>query len=401
MTSSRRNVGLLAACQGLLTTNNITVISIGSLAGYALAPVKTLSTLPATFYIAGAALSTYPLSLLMKQRGRRFGFTVGALAGLIGATICTLALWLHLFWLFCLGTSIAGAYNASGGYYRFAAADAAGHGSKSRAISLVLAGGMIGGILGPESSKLTRDLLSVAFLGSYAALIVFALVALAILRRIDIPDAGVHEHHGAARPLLQIMRQPVFVVAALGAITAYAVMNLLMGATPLAMQMCGLPYASATLVIQWHIIGMFAPALFAGALVQRFGALRVMGAGALTFAVCLAAALGGQTTVHFWLSGTLLGVGWCFMYVGGTALLTESYRPAEKAKTQGINDVLVFVVMGASSAVSGTILWRYGWSWLNAAALPWLALTTCAIVWLAWTRRLARRATVASGSADA
>lgn len=401
MHRSRRNVGALAACQALLTSNNITVISIGSLAGYSLAPVKAWSTFPATAYIAGAALSTYPLSLLMKRRGRRFGFTLGAACGLTGAVICTLAVWLHLFWLFCLGTLIAGAYNASGGYYRFAAADVSELGSKNRAISLVLAGGMVGGILGPESSKITRELLSVAFLGSYAALILFALIAMAVIRLVELPAPGDQERHGIARPLPQIMRQPVFIVAALGAITAYAVMNLLMGATPLAMQMCGLPYGAATLVIQWHIIGMFAPALFAGSLVQRFGALRVMGAGAATFAICLAAALGGQTTLHFWLSGTLLGIGWCFMYVGGTSLLTQAYRPCEKATAQGMNDFLVFVVMGSSSAVSGTILWRYGWNWLNAAALPWLAVTSAAILWLGMTRRAARRAALATGSVDA
>jgi MFS family permease len=391
---ARTRVAALAACQGLLVTNNITVISIGSLAGFMLAADKSLSTLPATAYIAGGALSTFPISLYMRRRGRRAGFTLGALAGLTGALICTLSLAWHSFWLFCLGTLVAGAYNASGGYYRFAAADAVHPADKSQAISLVLAGGIIGGVLGPESSKLTKDLLDVAFLGSYAALILFALLVLAIVRGIELPAPTELERSGPGRPLAAVVRQPIFIVACLGAVTAYAVMNLLMGATPLAMQICGLPYGSAALVIQWHIIGMFAPALFAGALVRRLGTLRIMAAGVLTYLVCLTAAVTGQTVAHFWVSGTLLGVGWCFLYVGATTLLTDAYAPEEKAKTQGINDVLVFVVMAASSAVSGAILYRLGWNWLNYAALPLLILTAAALVWLTLVRRAAYRTAV-------
>jgi MFS family permease len=168
-------------------------------------------------------------------------------------------------------------------------------------------------------------------------------------------------------------------------------MNLLMGVTPLAMQMCGLPYASTALVIEWHIIGMFAPALVAGALVQRFGALQVMAAGALTYLVCVGTALSGQSVVHFWWSGTLLGVGWCLLYIGATTLLTEAYAPAEKAKTQGINDTMVFVIMAASNALSGVVLYRLGWNALNVTALPLLLATLLALAWLALRRRAEAR----------
>jgi len=386
MSSAQRNVLALSACQALLVTNNLTIVSIGSLAGFALAPDKNWSTLPATAYIAGGALSTYPISLYMRRHGRQAGFTLGLLGALIGAAISTAALWLHMFWLFCLGTLIAGAYNASGGYYRFAAADSAVAGARSRSISLVLAGGLIGGILGPESTKLTKDLLDIAFLGSYGALMLFAVVALLIVRTLDLPAPSTEERSGPTRPLSALVGQPVFIVACLGAVTAYAVMNLLMGATPLAMQICGLPYAAAALVIQWHIIGMYAPALVMGTLVQRFGALRVMSAGVVTYFACLAAAVSGQTTMHFWASGLLLGIGWCALFIGATALLTQAYAPAEKAKAQGFNDVVVFMVMGASSAVSGGILYRLGWNWLNYAALPLLMLTAAAILWLSWSR---------------
>ena len=391
MSSSRRNIAALAVCQGLLITNNISVVSIGSLTGYALATNKALSTLPATAYVIGGALSTFPISLFMKRYGRRAGFTLGASAGLLGALLCTAAVASNVFWLFCLGTFVAGAYTASGGYYRFAAADVASPGFKSKAISLVLAGGMIGGVLGPESSKLTKDLLSVAFVGSYAAIAVFALIAIAILRLVELPPPSQQERSGPTRALSEIVRQPVFVVACLGAVAAYASMNLLMGVTPLAMQMCGLPYASTALVIESHIIGMFAPALVAGALVQRFGALQVMAAGALTYLVCVGTALSGQTVWHFWWSGTLLGVGWCLLYIGATTLLTEAYAPAEKAKTQGINDTMVFVIMAASNALSGVVLYRLGWNVLNVTALPLLLATLLALAWLALRRRAEAR----------
>jgi MFS family permease len=389
--NTNRNVAALAACQGLLITNNITVISIGSLAGFMLAANKALSTLPATAYILSGALSTYPISLFMRRHGRRAGFTLGVLAGLLGAALCTVAIGLHSFWLFCLGTLIAGSYTASGGYYRFAAADISSEQFKSKAIALVLAGGMLGGILGPESSKLTKDWLPTAFMGCYAALLGFAAVALLIVRHIDIPLPSVAERTASGRPLLEIVRQPLFMAACLSAVTAYAVMNLLMGATPLAMQICGLPYDSAALVIQWHIVGMFAPALFVGALVHRFGALRIMAAGVTTYAICLTGALTGQSVLHFWLSGSLLGVGWCFLYVGATALLTEAYAPAEKARTQGVNDLLVFLVMGTSSFASGGILYRFGWNALNYTAVPLLLLTTLVIGSLGMARRAAVR----------
>ncbi|MCC7548052.1 MAG: MFS transporter [Burkholderiales bacterium] len=386
MSADRRSVLALFACQALLTVNNLTIISVGSLAGFALAPDKSWSTLPATTYIAAGALSTYPISQYMRRHGRRAGFTLGILAGMLGAAISTVGVWFELFWVFCLGTFVAGAYTASGGYYRFAAADAAAPNARGRAISLVLAGGLAGGILGPESTKFTRDLLSATFLASYAALMLFAMLALLIVRTLELPQATSEERTGSVRGLGTLVRQPVFAVACLGAVSAYAVMNLLMGATPLAMQICGLPYASAAMVIQWHVVGMYAPALVMGNVVQRFGPLRVMLAGVCINLGCVAAAISGQTTMHFWLSGLLLGVGWCALFVGATALLTHSYAPAEKARAQGTNDVAVFVVMGASSAVSGGILYRLGWNWLNYTALPLLAATAIAVLWLAWSR---------------
>lgn len=388
----RRVIGALAFCQALLVVNNVSIISLGTLTGYALADNKAWSTFPATAYIGGGAASSYLLSMLMRRHGRRLGFTIGAIAGMTGAAICTLAIALHSFWLFCLGALVAGVYTASGGFYRFAAADTTAPEARGRAISLVLAGGMVGGILGPESSKITRDLLEPKFIGSYAVLILFALAALAVLRRIDLPRASDAERTGATRPLGTIMRQPVFVVSCLGAVTSYAVMNLLMGATPLAMQMCGLPFSASTLVIESHIVGMFAPAFFVGALVQRFGPLRIMAGGVGAFALCVAAALAGKTVAHFWLASTLLGVGWCFLYVGASTLLGDACTAAEKAKTQGANDMFVFVCMGIFSLVSGAILEHRGWAALNYTAIPLIVASGASIAWLALRSRAASTA---------
>jgi len=385
-----RNVLALSVCQGLVVANTITVFAVGSLAGSRLAPDKSLATLSITAYTVGAALSTYLFSLFMKRHGRRAGFALGTLAGALGATICAVAILSQSYWLFCLGTLISGMYFAAGGYYRFAAADAAPVGLGTRAISFVLAGGIIGGVLGPETSKLTKDLLSTPFVASYIALVLFALAALIVIRFLDLPAPSVASTAGPGRPLSTIVRDPKLIVACLGGVTAYAVMNLLMAATPLAMQTCGLPFASSTLVMELHIVGMFAPALFAGRLVQRFGALRVMSAGIAAYFICLVIGFTGNALFNFALAAALLGIGWCFLYVGATTLLTQACRPEEKAKVEGTNDLLVFTIVGTTSALSGPILYRLGWNALNLVALPWLIVAAVGIGWLAFAARSSR-----------
>jgi MFS family permease len=297
--TAKKNVAVLAACQALLFTNNSTAIALNGLAGYALASNKALATLPVTAWVLGGALSTLPASLLMKRIGRRAGFTVGALAGIAGATTCSLALFLESFWLFCFGTMVFGVYNAAAQYYRFAAADVASADFKAKAISLVLAGGLVGGIVGPETSKLTVDLLQTHYLGAYLSLIGFLVLVVLIVQWLDIPVPAAAAHKEPTRPLAQIMGQPAFVVAVLAAAIAYGVMNLLMTATPLAMGICGHPYSAAATVIGWHVVGMFAPSFFTGALIKRFGVLQVMVAGALLLYVVVAIALSGVSIPHF------------------------------------------------------------------------------------------------------
>jgi len=387
--TAKKNVAVLATCQALRFTNNSTVIALNGLAGYALATNKALATLPVTAWVIGGALSTLPASLLMKRIGRRAGFTVGALTGMVGAAICSLALYLENFWLFCFGTMVFGVYNAAAQYYRFAAADAASTDFKAKAISLVLAGGLVGGIVGPEASKLTVDLLATPYLGAYLSLIGFLVLVVLVVQRLDIPVPAAAAHKEPSRPLAQIMAQPVFVVAVLAAAIGYGVMNLLMTATPLAMGICGHPYSAAATVIGWHVIGMFGPSFFTGSLIKRFGVLQVMAAGALLLYVVVAIALSGIGVAHFWFALVVLGVGWNFLYIGGTTLITEACTPPERAKTQGANDLIVFVVMATSSFSSGLLLEKSGWQMLNYLALPFVTAAAVAVLWLLARRRVA------------
>jgi MFS family permease len=382
-----KNVALLAACQALLLANNSTVIALNGLAGYALAANKSLATLPVTGWVVGAALTTYFASLLMKRIGRRAGFTFGACMGMLGALICSAALMLASFWLFCLGTLVFGVYNAFGQYYRFAAADAAPHDFKARAISYVLAGGLVGGIIGPTTSRLTVDLLPTTYVAAYLSLIGFMLIAVLVLRWLDIPPPAETEGKDTGRPLARIIAQPVFIVAVLGGAFSYGVMNLLMTATPLAMSVCGHPYSAAATVISSHVVGMYAPSFVTGDLIRRFGALNVMLGGVAINLVCIGIALAGIEVAHFWAALVLLGVGWNFLYIGATALLTETYRPAEKAKAQGANDFFIFLTMASSSFSSGMILERNGWQTLNYAAIPFVLAIAIAVVWLQSRRR--------------
>jgi MFS family permease len=384
-----RNVAVLAACQALLFTNNSILIALNGLAGYALAADKSLATLPVTGWVLGGALTTFFASLLMKRIGRRGGFTVGASIGIVGAGICAAALAIGSFWLFCVGTVVFGVYNAFGQYYRFAAADAASHDFRPRAISYVLAGGLVGGIVGPTTSRFTVGLLPTTYLAAYLSLIGFLLLVLVLLRFLEIPEPTAAESTERGRPLGAIVAQPAFIVAVLAAASGYGVMNLLMTATPLAMGVCGHPYSAAATVISSHVVGMFAPSFVTGDLIRRCGVLQVMLWGVVLILVCTGIALAGVEVAHFWWALVLLGVGWNFLFIGATTLLTDTYHPAEKAKAQGANDLVIFITMATSSFASGMILERNGWQTLNYVAIPFVAAVGIAVAWLALRRRRA------------
>ena len=384
---TKRNVFLLILCQALLFINNTTMIAVNGLVGFALAPNAAMATIPVTAYVIGSALASAPIARMMRRHGRRIGFSVGTIFGVLGVALAAAGAHFKLFWLLCLGTMVVGVYNACGQLYRFAAAEVAPPSFKERAISYVMAGGIIGGVVGPNLAKYSKDFLAVAFAGSYAVLVLFALLSLLVIQFIRFPAQTAAEKAGGGRPLAEIMRQPVFIVAALSGTIGYGVMNLLMTATPLAMQMCTHPFSDAALVLEWHVIGMFAPSFFTGALIKRFGVLNIMFIGVLLMFGCVAFALNGNDVMHFLVALFALGVGWNFMFIGGTTLLTETYRPEEKNRVQGANDFLVFVTMATSSFSSGALVTTRGWEILNMGALPFLVIVSVGIIWLGMRRR--------------
>jgi predicted MFS family arabinose efflux permease len=389
MRTSYRDIFLLACCQALLLVNNSALIAMNGLVGYALAANKALATVGVTTFVLGSAVAAMPAALWMAKVGRRRGFMTGSAVAIIGSGTCALALALSSFALFCVGTAIIGIYTAFGLQYRFAAAEVASPAFKAKAISLVLAGGIAGGFLGPEASRWGRDLLPVPFLGSFLILSAIAVCALCVQSWVRVPMPTLAES-GGGRPLSEIASQPVFIVAVLAAALGYGVMNLLMTATPLAMSFCNHPYAAAAFVIEWHVVGMYAPGFFTGSVIQRYGVLRVIIAGSLLAAAAVGVALAGNQVGHFWAALVLLGIGWNLMYTGGTTLLTEAYTPKDKAKTQGLNDLIVFAVMGVSSISSGALIDAAGWERMNAVALPFVAIVALAAMWFGALRRRQR-----------
>ena len=391
MEKQYRNVLVLSGCQATLQTAGATMIAVTGLAGFALATDKALATVPLTCYVLGSAVTTIPASLLMNSIGRRGGFQVGTALGMCGAAVCAVAMYVAAFWLLCAGMTVMGMYTAFGKYYRFAAADAARVEFRAKAISLTLAGGIVGGIFGPEMAKRTTELFADhVYLGSYLSLILVCLLAMLLLTRLDIPMLSEQDRKDSGRPLGEIMRQPVFIVAVLASMLSYGIMNLFMTSTPLAMRAHDHPFSDAAFVLQWHMIGMYGPSFFTGSLIQRFGVTNIILAGIVLLFICILAALAGTELLNFWVALFLLGVGWNFMYVGGSALLTECHTPAERAKTQAANDFMVFATMAVSSASSGLLLNKAGWHAVNYGSIPFLVLAAAATLWLIWQRRIAR-----------
>ena len=388
--NTHRNVGLLAACQAMLFTNNSTLIAINGLAGLALAPNATLATLPVTCWVIGGAIATMSASQYMKKVGRQAGLIRGASIGILGALICASAVWMANFWLLCFGAIVFGTFNAFGQYYRFVAAEVSPPDFRATAVSLVLAGGLVGGILGPTTSRFTVDLIGPKFTGAYLALIVFVLVTMLILSRIRVPDLSAAEQAATGRPMSEIARQPRYIVAVTAGAISYGVMNFLMTSTPIAMGVCGHPYGDAAFVISSHVVAMFAPSFVTGVLIKRVGVIQMMLAGAALNIAAIAIALSGVAVANFWWSLVLLGVGWNFLYIGATTLLTETYRPEERAKAQGTNETAIFVMMAVSSFSSGMIVTNAGWEKVNYAATPLIAVVIAALAYLFFNMKKAR-----------
>ncbi len=385
-----KNLWLLAAAQGLFLTNNVVFIAINGLVGLSLAPLGWMATLPVMGYVVGGALSTGLVARSQARWGRKVSFQMGLMVAMASALLCAAALFVGSFWLLVLATVVAGYYSANGQLYRFAAGELAAAAFREKAVSLVLAGGLIGAIAGPNLANHARDALNVPFLGAYLALAAVALLSMGIIGGIKFPpEPPKKAGTGTGRPLGEIMRQPVFIVATVGAALGYGVMNLLMAATPLAMQMCGMPFSDAALVLEWHVIGMFAPGFFTGHLIKRFGVLQVMGVGVALNLLCIGIALSGTDLHHFLGALFLLGVGWNFLFTGSTTLAMQAYRPEEKDKAQAAINFWVFATMAVTSFASGALVTTQGWTLLNIGSTVPVALTGLALMWLAAQRRRA------------
>lgn len=395
-TGLNRNVLVLSLCQASMFSGQALIVATSALVGFMLADDKALATLPYASQLLTTMLTSIPAAVLMERVGRGGAFRIATLLGMIGGGLCTLAIVQGAFHLFLAGSVFLGSFAGFGHYYRFAAADSVAPGNKSRAISYVMAGGVVAAVVGPNLANLTRDALGhAAFAGSYASLIGLYVLSLGLLMFFRPPATTTkaeRDAQGTGRPLLAIAAQPQFVVAALCGALGYAVMTFVMTATPLAMQHEGHVFADSAFVIQWHVLGMFAPSFFTGHVINRIGLLRTMSIGALAALICISVNLAGQTVWHFWLALTLLGIAWNFLFIGATTLLTRAYRPEETFKTQAANDFIVFSTVTAASLSAGAIHYRFGWETINYGAVPALALVLAALAWLALRERAAAAA---------
>lgn len=375
-----RSVILLSLCQALLGTGNVLLIAVNGLIGKSLSPTPALITLPIAMQFVGLMLATIPASLIMQRIGRRNGFYLGNSVGIIGALISALALVYQTFPLFCFGTLLLGVGIGFGTLYRFAAVEACPPEEKNRAISLVMLGGVLAAVVGPALAVESRYWVSdQMFVGSFLGLVGLYVLALLLLTGVKIPKPQVlTEAEGVQRGLLEIVSQPIFIVAVVVGMVSYAVMNLLMTATPLAMARCGFSFPQTAWVIEWHVLGMFLPSFFTGRLIQRFGTTFMMQLGGALMLLCIAVNLNGQSEWHFWSALFLLGLGWNFMFISATSLVTGAYTESERAKTQATNEFLVFGMVTLSALSSGWLEVSFGWetmNWLMVPVVLWAMLT--------------------------
>ena len=384
-TSLWRNVALLGVAQAL--ANALQTMGIATtplVAALMLGEDKSFATVPLVFTHVGLMLTTIPASLLMAKIGRRAGFSLGALLGLTAGAIGIVAVYQSSFWLLCLTALVQGASVSFAWYYRFAAADGAPPALKARAISLVLFGGILSGIIGPESAKWAKDLLSpVTFAGVYVMYGVMSVLLLGLLQGLDIAAPTKAERSAASgRSIWEIARQPAFIVAVLSSMMGYGVMTVMMASTPLAMLGCGFTFAQSATVIQFHVVAMFAPALFTGQLINRLGVLTIIATGAIIQLACAVVAMSGIDLMNFLLANVLVGLGWNFCFIGGTTLLTTVYRPSERAKTQAAHDFLEYTLTAIMAGASGFILASAGWAFVSWLALPMIGLILIGALWL-------------------
>ncbi len=387
-TFSKRNLLLLASCQAVGQASNTMMFTATALSVVTFMSDRELATLPITLRHLGIMLSVFPASMLMQRLGRRIGFQAGSVMGMIGAGLCAFGLYRSDFITMCLGGLVLGYATANLQMYRFAAIELAPHEMRAKAISWVTSGGVAASVLGPSLARYTHDQLVPLYLGTYLAMIVLHLGVLTIMGFIEFPPAAqVTKNQGGAdglpaRPLWEIAMQPKFAVAAISAMVSYGTMSFLMSASPLAIVGCGLPHTEAHWVIFLHVMGMFVPSFFTGNLIQRFGVTTIMLCGVALLLTGVATGLQGIHEWNFRIALAVNGVGWNFLFVGATTLVSTTYRPSERGKTQAMNDFLVFGTTATSSFLAGLLQERMGWFSLNWFSLVLVSIALCAVVWL-------------------
>src|SRR5438270_6255469 len=386
---ARSNVLRLAASQALTGANSAVIFATGSIVGATLAPTISLATVPLSMYVLGLAAGTLPTGAISRAYGRRTAFLIGTFCGVLTGALGAFAILNASFWLFCCATFLGGLYGAVSQSYRFAAADGASATFRPKAVSWVMAGGVFAGVLGPQLVQWTMDIWPpYLFAFSFLVQAAVAVVAMVILAGVDLPKPAPADLHGG-RPLFAIVRQPRFIAAALCGVIAYPVMNLVMTSAPLAMKMCGLTVSDSNFGLQWHIVAMYGPSFFTGALIARFGAPRIVAVGLSLEAVGATIGLSGITAVHFWATLMVLGVGWNFGFVGASALVLETHLPQERNKVQAFNDFLVFGMMAVGSFASGQLLANYGWSAVNMVVFPPVLLGLAVLSFASFAKRRA------------
>ncbi|MEV8465341.1 MFS transporter [Fluviibacterium sp. DFM31] len=386
---AKRNVAVLVAAQAILGSQMPMIFVIGGLAGQMLAPNACLATLPISLIVFGSMTTAPWLSPLMQRMGRRTGFLIGAMGGMIGALICVLALSKGSFALFLLGSYMTGIYMSAQGFFRFAAADTASEAFRPKAISYVMAGGLLSAVLGPQLVKVSTDATAIPFVGTYALVIGLNLVGMALFFLLDIPKAPPRRATDApARSWLELLSQPTIAVAIICAMVSYALMNLVMTSTPLAVVGCGFTEGNAADIVTGHVLAMFAPSFFTGHLIARFGATRIVALGLVILGIAGVVALQGVELENFFLALVLLGLGWNFGFIGATTMLAGAHEPHERGRVQGMNDALVFGGVVLASLASGGLMNcsggtpEAGWSAVNLAMVPFLTLAGGALIWL-------------------
>jgi MFS family permease len=386
---ARSNVLRLAAAQALGGANSAVIFATGAIVGATLAPSVSLATVPISVYVVGLACGTLPVGMISRAYGRRVAFIIGSGAGAICGLLGAIAILKASFALFCCATFFGGFYGAVAQSYRFAAADGASAAYRPKAVSWVMAGGVFAGVLGPQLVQWTMDIWSpYLFAASFAAQAIVALIAMALLSTVDAPKPVPADMHGG-RPLLEIVRQPRFIAAAICGVVSYSMMNLVMTSAPLAMKLCGLTLSDSNFGLQWHIVAMYGPSFFTGSLITRFGASKVVAVGLALEAAAAVIGIAGISAVHFWVCLVVLGLGWNFGFIGASALVLETHRPQERNKVQAFNDFLVFGLMAVGSFSSGQLLANYGWSTVNAVVFPPVVLGLAMLALVGFAKRRA------------